>query len=264
FDRNWPANMHVIGKDIIRFHAVYWPAFLLAAGVELPKQVVAHGFWLRDKQKISKSLGNVVRPYNIIEDLGADALRFYVTREMVFGQDQDYSDESLIQRYNADLANDLGNTLSRAIKMSATYFDGKTPPVACEDNELLRKATAIVPTFLKHMDELAFQRAIETAWELLVAINAYIVAREPWKMFKEGGASESLSRVIWNSLEAQRVVWTLLAPFMPRSTAEALARLGADPNRIGADALAWGGLACGAAVRVADPIFPRIDASAYI
>jgi len=264
FDRYWPADIHLIGKDIVRFHAVYWPAFLMAAGVELPRQIVGHGFWLRDQVKISKSLGNVVRPYNIIDDFGADALRYYVMREMVFGQDQDYSDQSLIQRYNADLANDLGNTLSRAIKMSATYFNDKTPPVVCDDNELLRKAATVVPAFLKQMDELAFQRAIETAWELLVAINAYIVAREPWKMFKEGGASESLSRVIWNSLEAQRIVWTMLAPFMPASTAEALRRLGADPENIGVDKLKWGGLAPGAPIRVADAIFPRIDAEQYI
>lgn len=264
FERYWPADIHLIGKDIVRFHAVYWPAFLLAAGVELPRQIVGHGFWLRDHEKISKSLGNVVRPYNIIEDFGADALRYYVMREMVFGQDQDYSDQSLIQRYNADLANDLGNTLSRAIKMSDSYFDGKTPPIVCDDNELLRKAAVVVPAFQKHMDELAFQRAIETAWELLVAINAYIVQREPWKMFKEQGASEGLSRVIWNSLEALRIVWTMVAPFMPRSTREALTRLGADPDRIGADALQWGGLAPGTPVRVADPIFPRIDAAQYI
>jgi methionyl-tRNA synthetase len=264
FDQLWPADMHIIGKDIVRFHTVYWPAFLMAAGIELPRQIVGHGFWLRAQQKISKSLGNVVRPYNIIEDFGADALRYYVMREMVFGQDQDYSDESLIQRYNADLANDLGNTLSRAIKMSATYFDGRTPHTTCDDNELRRKANAVVPAFLKHMDELAFQRAIESSWELLVAINAYIVAREPWKMFKENGANESLSRVLWNSLEALRIVWTMMAPFMPRSTAEALTRLGADPANVGVDALKWGGLAPNAAVQVTDPIFPRIDATAYI
>lgn len=264
FDRYWPADTHLIGKDIVRFHAVYWPAFLMAAGVELPKRVVGHGFWLRDQQKISKSLGNVVRPYNIIEDFGPDALRYYVMREMVFGQDQDYSDESLLTRYNADLANDLGNTLSRAIKMSDSYFGGKTPPTPCFDNDLMRKAQEIAPQYLRNMDELAFQRALETAWELLVAINGYIVTREPWKHFKEKGADESLSRIIWNTLEALRVVWVMVAPFLPGSTREALLRLGAPADRIEGEALEWGGLPVDRPVRVGDPIFPRVDIAQYI
>ena len=264
FEHYWPADVHLIGKDIVRFHAVYWPAFLMAAGVALPKRVVGHGFWLRDHVKISKSLGNIVRPYNIIDDLGADALRYFVAREMVFGQDQDYSDEALVARYNADLANDLGNTLSRAVKMSDSYFGGKTPPVPCDDNELLRTARAIVPDYLRAMDEFAFQRALDAAWKLVVATNAYIVAREPWKMFKETGADESLSRVIWNALEAQRIVWVMMAPFIPRSAREALARLGADAVDISRPALEWGGLPNNVPVRVADPIFPRIDAAAYI
>ncbi|HUP61636.1 MAG TPA: methionine--tRNA ligase [Thermoanaerobaculia bacterium] len=262
--RYWPADIHLIGKDIVRFHAVYWPAWMMAAGVELPKRIVGHGFWLRDHEKISKSLGNVVRPYNILDDFGADALRYYVMREMVFGQDQDYSDESLLGRYNADLANDLGNTLSRTIKMSDSYFAGRTPPTPCDDNDLLRTARAVVPQYLRQMDELAFQRALDSAWELLVAVNAYIVAREPWKHFKEKGADESLSRVIWNSLESLRIIWVMMTPFMPATSREALARLGADPDRIDAAALEWGGLPSGAPVRVADPIFPRVDVAQYI
>lgn len=263
-ERYWPADIHLIGKDIVRFHSVYWPAFLMAAGVELPKRIVGHGFWLRDHEKISKSLGNVVRPYNIIDDFGTDALRYYVLREMVFGQDQDYSDQALLERYNADLANDIGNTLSRAIKMAATYFDGKTPPERCFDNDLMRKAQEIVPRYLRQMDELAFQRALEVAWELLVAINGYIVTREPWKHFKENGADAALARILWNCLEALRIVWVMVAPVMPGSTREALSRLGADPDRIGAEALEWGGLPAGAPLRVAEAIFPRVDIAQYI
>lgn len=264
FDEYWPADIHLIGKDIVRFHAVYWPAFLMAAGVELPKHIVGHGFWTRHQQKISKSLGNVVRPYNILEDFGADALRYYVMREMVFGQDQDYSDEALLIRYNADLANDLGNTISRAIKMSDSYFGGKTPPAPCDDNELKRAANELVPEYLKSMDDLAFQRALETAWKLLVAINSYIVTHEPWKHFKEKGADEELSRIIWNALEASRIVCVMVAPVMPASAREALSRLGGDPERIEAAALRWGGLPNGAKVRADDPIFPRVDIAAYI
>src|SRR5262249_52075886 len=263
FDRYWPADIHLVGKDIIRFHAVYWPAYLMSAGVPLPKQILPHGWGLRDNVKISKSLGNIVRPYNVIDDCGPDALRYFVMREMVFGQDQNYSDEALLARYNADLANDLGNTLSRAVKMSDTYFDGKTPPTPCDDNDLLRASRELVPEYRRAMDEFALQRAIEAAGKLLVAVKEYIVAREPWKMFKQSGADELLSRVIWNTLEAQRIVWVMMAPFMPHSAPEAFARLGAR-NEIGRDALDWGGLPNGVPVRVADPIFPRIDAAAYI
>ncbi len=264
FERNWPADVHLIGKDIVRFHAVYWPAFLMAAGLPLPKRIVTHGWWLRDNQKISKSLGNVVRPYNIIDDFGPDALRYFVMREMVFGQDQNYSDEALLARYNADLANDLGNTLSRAVKMSDSYFGGKTPPTPCDDNDLLRTARQVVPEYLRAMDDYAFQRALDAAWKLVVAVNAYIVSREPWKMFKESGGNEPLSRVIWNTLEAQRIVWTMMAPFIPRSAREALARMGANPDDIGRDALEWGALPNNAPLRAAEGIFPRIDSAAYI
>ncbi|HEX9986562.1 MAG TPA: methionine--tRNA ligase [Thermoanaerobaculia bacterium] len=264
FDAFWPADIHLIGKDIVRFHAVYWPAFLMAAGVELPKQVVGHGWWLRDNQKISKSLGNVVRPYNILDDFGADPLRYYLLREMVFGQDQNYSDEAFLARYNADLANDLGNTLSRAIKMSETYFGGKTPPVTCDDSDLRRAAEGSVPQYLLQMEQLAFQRALDAVWELLVAINGYIVTREPWKKFKETGADEHLSRILWNCLEALRIVWVMIAPFMPAASREALSRLGVDPDRIEAQALQWGGLPASAPIKAADPIFPRIDVTNYI
>ncbi len=264
FRKYWPADLHLIGKDIVRFHTVYWPAFLMAAGIALPKQVVGHGWWLRDNQKISKSLGNVVRPDNIIDEFGADPFRYFLLRHMVFGQDADYSDQAFLSRYNADLANDLGNTLSRAIKMSDTYFGGTTPPMACEDNELIAARDQYVPEFLQGMDEYAFHRALDAIWKYLVAINGYIVAREPWKKFKETGADEALSHILWSTLESLRIVWVMMAPFMPTMTAEALDRLGADPRRIDAAALAWGGLPTGAPVRVTDPIFPRIDIANYI
>src|SRR6266550_1431827 len=232
FDRYWPADMHLIGKDIIRFHAVYWPAFLMSAGVELPKRVYGHGWWLRDNQKISKSVGNIVRPENIVDDFGVDPFRYFVLREMVFGQDQNYSDEAFVARYNADLANDFGNTLSRAIKMSDSYFGGRTPPVPCDDNDLLRASQMLVPEYLTEMEDLAFQRALEVAWRMLAAINGFIVSREPWRHFKEKGPDEALSRVIWNTLESLRIVSVMLAPFMPTAAREALTRIGADPDEI--------------------------------
>ncbi len=263
FDRYWPADIHLVGKDIVRFHSVYWPAFLMAAGVELPKQVVGHGWWLRDNQKISKSVGNVVRPYNIMEDFGADVLRYYVMRDIVFGQDQNYSDEAVVARYNADLANDLGNTLSRAIKMASDYFGGKTPPVPCDDNELKRTAKDVIPEYLKAMDSCAFQRGLDATWKLLVAINGYIVSHEPWKMFKQNGPDEALSRVIWNVLESLRIVCVTVAPVMPTVMREALTRIGADPDAISIDELKWGRLPTNVPVRVSEPIFPRVDTASY-
>lgn len=264
FERYWPADLHLVGKDIVRFHAVYWPAFLMAAGVELPKRVVGHGWWLRDNEKISKSLGNVVRPHNIIDDFGADAFRYFLTREMTFGNDQNYSDEAFITRYNGDLANGIGNTLSRAIKMSDTYFGGQTPPTPCDDNDLQKLAKDIVPEYLRAMDELSFHRALEAVWRLVAAIDAYIVSREPWTRFKKNGPDDDLSRILWNCLETLRIAWVMVAPFMPASAREALSRLGADPDAIGHTELTWGRLPNDAPLRAADPIFPRIDATAYI
>lgn len=263
-ERYWPADIHLIGKDIVRFHAVYWPAFLMSAGLPLPKSVVAHGFWLRDNEKISKSAGNIVRPDEIIERFGGDSFRYYVMREMVFGQDQNYSDESFFVRYNSDLANGIGNTMARAVKMSRTYFDGKTPPVTCDDNEILRAAAEAAASWSREMEQLNFHRALEVVWKLLDAVNGYIVGREPWKMFKEKGASDSLSRVIWNVLEGLRLSWVMVSPFMPVMANEALSRLGCGDQPLDASRLAWGLLPAGAAIPEGDVLFPRIDLEAWI
>src|SRR5581483_7222408 len=264
FDQYWPADIHLVGKDIVRFHAVYWPAFLMSAGLPLPKRVVGHGWWLRDNQKISKSLGNIVRPNEIIDRFGTDPFRYFVMRDMVFGQDQNYSDESFITRYNGDLAKGLGNALSRTLKMAETYFEGRTPPVPCNDNELKTTAEQIIPEYLKAMDELAFHRALESAWRLVSAVDRYIVTREPWKHFKEKGADEALSRVLWNCLEALRIVCVMIAPVMPATASNALTRIGDGPEAIGSDALQWGRLANGATLRGGDGLFPVIDAAKYL
>ncbi|MHB0969494.1 MAG: methionine--tRNA ligase [Thermoanaerobaculia bacterium] len=264
FDRYWPADVHLIGKDIVRFHAIYWPAFLMAAGLPLPKQIVAHGWWLRDNQKISKSVGNVVRPDEIVKRFGADAFRYFLLREMSFGHDANYSDESFLQRYNSDLANDLGNTLSRAVKMSDTYFGGKTPFDTCGANEVKDAALALVPDYLREMDAYNFQRALDVVWRLLTAINGYIVAKEPWKRFKEEGASDALARIIWNVLEGLRIVWVMMAPFMPQLAVEAFRRIGWTDVQLTRDALAWRLLPTDSPVVAGDPIFPRVDSAEYL
>ncbi|HUF19089.1 MAG TPA: methionine--tRNA ligase [Thermoanaerobaculia bacterium] len=263
FRKYWPGT-HLIGKDIVRFHAVYWPAHLMAAGLPLPTQILGHGWWLRDDQKISKSTGNIVRPNEILESFGPDPFRYYMLREMVFGQDANYSDEAFLQRYNSDLANDLGNTLSRSLKMCDTYFGGKTPPVPCDSNELRTAAETLVPDYLREMDQYAFQRGLDVVWKLLGAINGYIVSHEPWKHFKDHGTDDALSRVIWNVLEGQRIVWVMMFPFMPSLGTEALRRIGTRSGTFDHGDLVWGGLPTGAPVDAGQALFPRVDAAEYM
>jgi methionyl-tRNA synthetase len=264
FDAFWPADVHLIGKDIVRFHAVYWPAFLMAAGVELPKSVVAHGWWLRDNQKISKSTGNIVRPNAIIDEFGPDAFRYFLLREMVFGQDSNYSDEAFVTRYNSDLANDYGNTFSRLMKMTDTYFGGKTPPIDCAVNEVRDAVEIQVPEYQKAMAGYAFHRALDATWKLLDAINQYIVTREPWKRFKEEGANAALSRILWDALEGFRIVTVMLHPFMPSVTADVLRRIGMGDEKLDKQSLWWGWLPTRAAVTVGDSLFPRIDSAVFL
>jgi methionyl-tRNA synthetase len=258
-------RMHMVGKDILRFHAVYWPAFLMSAGLPLPTCVWAHGWWQRDGRKVSKSAGNVVRPDHLIERFGSDGLRYFLLREMVFGLDASFSDEAFVDRYNSDLANDLGNTVSRVVTLSRRAFDGRTPPVPCDDNPLIAAAARTVADYHAAMRELAFQRALESLWRLLAEANQYLVTREPWNLIKSEGATPKLSRVLWNGLEATRIVATALLPFMPRAAAQVLAAIGSPllPERFDG-ALAWGGTPNGAEVPEPKPIFPRIDKAAYL
>jgi len=258
------TRLQLVGKDILRFHAVYWPAFLMSAGLPLPTTVWAHGWWLRDQKKVSKSVGNVPRLDHLIERFGGDSLRYFLLREMVFGQDASYSDEGFIERYNSDLANDLGNTVSRLVTLSRNIFDGRTPPTPCDDNPLIPVARETVRAYREAMDAYAFQNALQALWRLLAEANGYLVEREPWKRVKEEGASEGLSRVLWNGLEAVRIVATALLPFMPAIAPRVLRAIGAGEPPEGLDALAWGGLPTGAPLPDPEPLFPRIDKAAYV
>lgn len=274
YDRFWAdqaaTRLHLVGKDIVRFHAVYWPAFLMAAGLPLPSTVWAHGFWLRDDRKISKSAGNVVRPNELIERFGADPLRYFLLREMSFGADASFSDEGFIGRYNSDLANDLGNTVSRLVTLSRSAFDGRTPPLACDDNPLLVAAAEAIPVYRQAMDDFAFHRALEALWHLLSVTGQYLGEREPWKLIKSEPGSDRLSRVLWNGLEATRLVATALLPFMPELAPRILAAIGAGaaPSswraENGRDVLSWGGLPTGVPLAEPAPLFPRIDKKAYL
>ncbi len=177
--------MHLVGKDILRFHCVYWPAFLMSAGLPLPQQVFGHGWWLRDEAKMSKSIGNVVRPDYLIERFGADALRYFLAREMTFGQDASFSDEAFLERFNADLANALGNTASRTLSMAGRYLDGRVPAVS-EDGPVPAAAAAAVASYREQMDNSEPNRALEGAWQLLKAIDGHIQEQQPWARAKEG------------------------------------------------------------------------------
>ena len=264
YDRWWPADLHLVGKDILRFHAVYWPAFLMSAGLPLPKQVFGHGWWLRDDRKMSKSLGNVVRPDELLARFGPDPLRYFLLREMTFGQDASFSDEGFLARYNADLANGLGNTASRVLAMARRYFGGKTPHERCTDNPLLEKSREVTARYLESMDVYEFQRALEAVWELLAAVDGYVNEKAPWSLAKaEGNASPALHRVLHNCLESLRLVAVMVSPVMPGVAARLLAQLGVVAPSLDEAALAWGGLPLDAPLGGEGALFPRVDVEAY-
>jgi methionyl-tRNA synthetase len=264
YERYWPADLHLVGKDILRFHCVYWPAFLMSAGLPLPRQIYGHGWWLRDERKMSKSVGNVVKPDALLERFGPDPLRYFLLREMTFGQDANFSDEGFLHRYNADLANGLGNTASRVLAMAARYFDGRTPGERCTDNTLLVRSREVVPRYLAAMDAYEFTTALEAVWELLAAVDGYVNEKAPWSVAKaEGVGSVKLQRIIYNGLESLRLAALMVAPVMPAVAGRLLAQVGvADAPREEA-ALGWGGLPTGQPLGESGALFPRVDIEAY-
>ena len=255
-------RVHVIGKDILRFHAVYWPAFLLSAGIPVPTTVWAHGWWLRDEKKMSKSVGNIVQPDALVEEFGPDALRYFLLREMAFGQDAAFSDQAFLERYNADLANDLGNTVSRVAALCRQAF-GSSPPEPCDDNEVIGAWERAREAWRVAMDESAFHRGLEAVWKLLSEINGFVVSREPWKILKEEGPSRRLSRILYACAEGVRLVAVLLSPFMPETSRRICAALGAAAKEAALEDLEWGRLSTGAALPAPEALFPRVDAAAY-
>jgi methionyl-tRNA synthetase len=222
----WPASYHLIGKDILRFHTVYWPALLMAAEIELPRHVFVHGFLLMDGEKMSKSLGNVLDPFAVIERFGADALRFYLLREVPFGQDGSVSTASFELRYDSELANDLGNLASRSIGMLTRYRDGAVSagamdPALAGDFDGLRERVGA------HIDRAELHLALEEIWRLVRRLNRYVEEQAPWRLAKEEDLGEELDRVLRTLAEGLRVVTVLLWPYMPSSAERLLAALGA-------------------------------------
>ena len=258
----WPADLHLIGKEILRFHAVYWPAFLMAAGWPLPKRVFAHGWLLFENDKMSKSRGNIVRPTPIAEVMGVDALRYFLLREIVFGQDGSFSFDALVGRYNSDLANGLGNLASRTLNMLQQYRNGRIPE-SSGDPAIARAATDAVSAALSAYQAFEFSRALEHIWTIISTVDKFIVERAPWKLAKvsEEATQGLLDRTLYTAAEAVRLVCVLAGPVLPHSAQAIWTQLGfTDPlDSVRTDALQWGQLQAGQEIGAIAAVFPRLD-----
>ncbi len=262
WEKLWPADLHLFGKEILRFHAVYWPAFLMAAGLPLPKQIYAHGWLIFQGDKMSKSKGNIVRAKPIDQVVGIEGLRYYLLRDIVFGQDGNFSSEALVKRYNADLANGLGNLASRTLSMIHRYFDGDVPQPAGDD-ELAARAAETIATTRGHFENLDFSRGLECVWALIGAADKYIVEHKPWVLIKgeDEVSQEKLRAVLYNAAEVLRIVTALVYPVMPKSAEKIWSQLGqgAALADVRLDDLQWGQLAAGTKIGESVAVFPRLD-----
>jgi methionyl-tRNA synthetase len=260
----WPADLHLIGKEILRFHAVYWPAFLWAADLPLPKKLFAHGWLLFENDKMSKSKGNMVRATPIKEALGADSLRYYLLREVVFGQDGNFSYDALVQRYNSDLANGLGNLASRTLALIHQNCGGLIPN-GPGDPAIAQTARITIDSALDSYEWLNFSKALETIWTLISAVDKFIVERAPWNLAKSGDAAK-LANTLYTAAEALRIVTALVFPVIPESAAKIWAQLGfrTPLDAIRTADLDWGKLASGQEIEPASGVFPRADVKTMI
>ena len=255
FDKYWPANMHLIGKDILTTHTVYWPTMLMSAGIDLPKTIFAHGWWLMGDEKMSKSSGNVINPMDLIDDYGVDPVRYYLMREMVLGQDANFTLKSFVNRYNSDLANDFGNLLSRISTLINKNYDGYMPEVSSlGDKEKRLKSISIelVKKFDNNMSRMSINEAIEETLQFVRNINRYFEHMAPWKLVKED--LKSAGTVLYTGAEALRICAVLLSPIMPQRIQILLSVLNTesvDRN--------WGGLKSGTRLGDHKPLFPRIN-----
>ncbi len=257
----WPADLHLIGKEIVRFHAIFWPAFLMAAGLPLPARVYAHGWLLFENDKMSKTRGNIVRAEPIHKVMGFDALRYFLLREVVFGQDGSFSYDALIGRYNSELANGLGNLVSRTLTMINQYRGGVIP--SGSDIAIEQLATEAITAVPRHFEAFEFSRGLEAIWTLLSAVDKFIVEQSPWKLARnpDPEAQAKLDAALYTSAETVRIATALLYPVLPESTAKIWEQLGMT-EPIGAvrlDNLHWGQLATGQKIGQIAGVFPRID-----
>ena len=264
FERTWPADIHFIGKDILRFHAIYWPAMLMAGGVEPPRQVWAHGFLLVGGEKMSKTKLTGIHPFELIDHFGVDAYRYYFVREIPFGQDGSFSWEALTDRYNADLANGLGNLASRVLAMIDQYFDGAVPERADAGaaDDFPEVAATAASRCDEAMDRVELSTAVGAVWDLVGRANGYLVERAPWALAKDPARREELGSVLYASAEVLRILAVLTSPVMPGAASRLWDQLGVSEalgdQRLPA-AARWGGLASGTRVRRAEALFPRLE-----
>lgn len=274
FERLWPADLQIVGKEILRFHGVYWPAFLMAAGLAIPHTLFAHGWLLFEEDKMSKSRGNVVSPEPVREVLGTDALRYFLLREIPFGQDGNFSFDALVSRYNSDLANDFGNLASRVLTMIGRYFNSEIPypsvmaQRSAGDHHILELAEHVISRYCSALEGLQFSSGLEAVWELISAVNKYLVDTEPWALAeKDTGEDRSrLATVLYTSAEALRVATQLLSPIMPEATARIWRQLGqtTELSSLSLKSIRESPLEPAEKIGKVEPVFPRLEKEAAI
>jgi methionyl-tRNA synthetase len=259
FQKFWPADIHMVGKDILRFHAVYWPAFLMGAGIEPAKRVFAHGWWTNEGQKISKSLGNVIDPFQIVDEFGLDQVRYFLMREVPFGNDGDFNKQAMINRINSDLANDLGNLAQRSLSMIFKNCDGVMPKSSDHsdaDNEILAALDGLLPKVREYMDIQAFNKALETIWKVVSDANGYFAGEEPWALKKND--PERMGTVLYTTAEIIRQIGIIIQPIMPGSAAKLLDLLKIPSDERGFSQLgSENRLASGIEMEKPEGVFPR-------
>jgi methionyl-tRNA synthetase len=258
FEKFWPA-LHLVGKDILRFHAVYWPAFLLAAGIDLPRAIVAHGMWVDPNgRKMSKTLGNVIELDVLHKHFSIDAIRYFCLREMVFGQDGRFGYEGLIERANSDLASGLGNLSSRTLTMISRYCDSVIPSGRIPEDQQMAQ---VRDQFIQHLENLAFSKALEAAWSIVARVDKIITDSKPWDLAKDENQRETLNAVLYRGAESLRWLCVLLYPVMPEASRAIWSQLGLEgsPAKINPAELKWGELKAGTKIGEVQPVFPRLD-----